>query len=295
MGFRKLALLAAVCTSVALAPASPAAAITIGQLWPGSGSFSYCGDNYDYAPGPVSSGAPYVVPSGFSTITSWSTNATANTTGSQLLTLKVFRSIGGNSFMVVAHDGPRVLAPSTLNTFAVNIAVQPGDLIGLHAPSMNGGPACNYLAGPDVLFYLPGSDIADGASGGPFYTDFGHLNLSAEVAPSNTPSNAFTYFVKGKNLEVIVSAAGRVDVSGAASVKSAVAAKKKKKLKPSLRPSSASGGPGTIEVPLDLTKLAKKKLKRKGRVTLGAKITFTPQGGLANTQMAKLKIKTKRK
>jgi hypothetical protein len=270
--------------------------MTIGQLWPGPPKTSTtCANNADYAPGPVSSGAPYAVPSGFSTITSWSTNAKADTIGNQFLTLKVFRPLGGRSFMVVAHDGPHLLAPSTLNTFPVKIAVQPGDLIGLHPPNTSGDPVCNYQAGPDQLFYLYGSDIQDGASGGPFNLDFGHLNVSAEVAPS-PPSNDFTYFVKGKKLEVIVSVPGSVDVTDAASVKSALAAKKKmKKTKVSLRPSSAFGGPGTIEVPLNLTKLAKRELKRKGKRTLAAKITFTPQGGLANTKTATLKLKGKRK
>lgn len=43
-----------------------------------------------------------------------------------------------------------------------------------------------------------------------------------------------------------------------------------------------------------LSKLAKQRLRQKGKVTVGARITFTPQGGLANTQKAKLKIKGKK-
>jgi hypothetical protein len=58
-----------------------------------------------------------------------------------------------------------------------------------------------------------------------------------------------------------------------------------------LKPSSASGGPGEVVVALKLAKKAKQKLKEKGKVTVRAKITFTPTGGTAASQTAKLKIK----
>ena len=42
-------------------------------------------------------------------------------------------------------------------------------------------------------------------------------------------------------------------------------------------------------------KLAKQKLRQKGKVTVNARITFTPNGGTASSQTAKLKIKGKKK
>jgi hypothetical protein len=105
---------------------------------------------------------------------------------------------------------------------------------------------------------------------------------SAEIFAA---SNAFTVKVKGKRLLVSVSAAGKVDIAAAA-------AKKRKLL---LKPSSASGGPGTITVQLALTKRAKKLLKKKGKLKLSAMVTFTPQGGLANTQIEVLKLTGKKK
>ena len=45
--------------------------------------------------------------------------------GNQLrYTLKVFQKLRASACRVVAHDGPRTLVPSTLNTFAVDLAVQ---------------------------------------------------------------------------------------------------------------------------------------------------------------------------
>jgi hypothetical protein len=69
---------------------------------------------------------------------------------------------------------------------------------------------------------------------------------------------------------------------------------KKKKRKPLLRSSDTSGDPPTITVALHLSKLAKQRLRRTGKVAMTARITFAPQGGLANTQTAKLKIKGRR-
>jgi hypothetical protein len=114
------------------------------------------------------------------------------------------------------------------------------------------------------------------------------------------PNNTFSVGVSGRQLVVSVQSSGDVSVSDAAAPLRASAAKKTKRAL-LLRPSSASGGPPTITVPLRLTKGAKSRLKTKGKVTVMARITFTPQQGLpgtktvANTQTAKLKVRAKSK
>ena len=117
------------------------------------------------------------------------------------------------------------------------------------------------------------------------------LAKASSPAPQGSPSNAFGFRLRGRRLIVSVQASGKVSLSDAASPLKA--SKKKRKLR--LKPSSAGGDPPTITVPLRLTKLAKRKLRQKGKVAVKARITFTPQGGLANTQRAKLKIKGKRR
>jgi hypothetical protein len=111
---------------------------------------------------------------------------------------------------------------------------------------------------------------------------------------SLVPSNAFTIGkLKGKTLTINVSDPGTVTVDGAAakSLTTTARAAKKRKKHPSLKPSSASGGPPTIKIKLKLSGAAKKTLKRKGKLKLKAKVTFTPTGGTANTKTAKLKLK----
>jgi hypothetical protein len=118
--------------------------------------------------------------------------------------------------------------------------------------------------------------------------DFGRIVVNA--AP--LPSNKFGAKVNGRSLQVTVTAPGSVSVSDAAAHLSASAAKKKRRL--GLRPSSASGIPAAIIVPLRLTKSAKAKLRQKGKVTVRARVSFTPTRGKANVETLKLKIKSKK-
>jgi hypothetical protein len=119
------------------------------------------------------------------------------------------------------------------------------------------------------------------------------LAVDGGTASATTPSNEFTFSVKGKRLLVAVNAQGTVDVLDAGTRAASAAGKKRRRLL--LRPSSAAGGPPTVTVQLALTKTAKQKLRQKGKVSVKARITFTPTGGVARTQTARLKIKAKTK
>jgi hypothetical protein len=119
----------------------------------------------------------------------------------------------------------------------------------------------------------------------------GHTRFSsAEIFAA---TNTFSFAVKGKKLLVSVQASGKVSVSDPAARLNASAAKKKRRLL--LKSSDSSGDPPTITARLHLSKLAKQRLRRTGKVAVRARITFAPQGGLANTQTAKLKIRSKNK
>ena len=110
---------------------------------------------------------------------------------------------------------------------------------------------------------------------------------------SSPPSNAFTIGkVKGKKLTLGLASAGAVQLTDAAArtFVGATAAKVKR----SLKPSSASGGPGKITVLLRLTKAAAKKLRLVGKLKVRPAITFTPNGGVPNTQTAKLRLTSKK-
>jgi hypothetical protein len=139
------------------------------------------------------------------------------------------------------------------------------------------------LGRPVEIPTIPNAAGGDGS-------DIGAVELQA----SELPSNAFTAKVKGKKLIVTVSSAGSVGVADTKAPLSATASKKKKR-KLLLKSSSASGGPPKITLTLRLTKAAKAALRRKGKVGAKARVTFTPDLGIPNTQNLKLKIKGKRR
>jgi Ca2+-binding RTX toxin-like protein len=156
------------------APTGASAALTLGQLAPGTSPPGECAnpDPFDALQPTVSSGNTYVVPTR-GTITSWSHNASAD--GGQMIALKVFRQVSGLTYRVVGHNGPEEIKPSTINTFSgFSIPVQAGDVIGL-----NDGPpsACSFQAEGDFLLERNG-DLADGEEG-TFDSRPGRLNITA--------------------------------------------------------------------------------------------------------------------
>jgi len=169
------------------ATASPLRAATIGQLAPGTPPAPSATDSpYDYLQPTVSSGTPYVVPAGATTITSWSTNAAAGD-GQQVI-FKVFRLLAGTQWQVVASD-VEDLSSGTVNSFAVNIDVLPGDVIGLDDGNASGSTPNATFFGSAVTGLLIGNgDLAAGLIGDFFPTD-GQLNVEANVTgpPIITP------------------------------------------------------------------------------------------------------------
>lgn len=268
--------------AVALAAsASPAAAVTIGQLAPGT-AVPECTGQFDLVQPTVTSGNSYVVPStgGVSswTVTSWSTNASSDP--GQLMALKMFRKVGDPaSYKAIGHEGPHTLTAG-LRTFPANIQVKAGDLLGAQFAGAAG--ACAFQVLGNTIFYRDG-ELADGASGA-FLTDTPYrLNATAEV----TPTSDFTLGkLKRKAngtavLTVSVPNPGQLTVSGKgvkASATGAVAAEK-------------VTAAGNVKLVIRAKGKKKRKLAETGKVTVKPTITFTPTGGAASTESRKIKLR----
>ena len=251
------------------ASASPvAASVTIGQLAaPPSGS---CIEGYDWVQRTITSGNTYVVPAA-GTVTSWSTNANADP--GQMLTMKVYRQVTGLTYLVVGHDGPRTLTGG-LNTFPASVTVKRGDLLGLHVDA--GLPSCIIGEGGEPLFRS--GDLADGQSG-TFAPEFGRLNLTAVV----NPSNSFTLGDVDRNKKK-----GTATLTVAAIPNPGELALFGKGLK---RREVSVGAPGDLELRIKTKGKKKENLNEEGKVKATPKVTFTPTGGDPNTQSRKLKLK----
>jgi Ca2+-binding RTX toxin-like protein len=146
--------------SLAASGSMAGAAVTIGQTGTPTAA---CFSGNDRLQPTVTSGNAYVVPPTVvtGTITSWSTEASAG--AGQALTLKVFRPLGGATYRVVGHDGPRALSAGTLNTFPASVPVKAGDVLGSAIPAAE-PTGCNFVVpGDTYLFREP--ELADGESG----------------------------------------------------------------------------------------------------------------------------------
>lgn len=275
--------LAAALLMLAAAPLS--SAVTIGQLAPPNPASDTSADT-DRAQPSVSSGNPYVVPAtgGITawTLTSWSHNAAADV--GQELTMKVFRKTADPfAYTVVGHDGPRPLAPSTVNTFQTNLQVRAGDVLGNNSKSPADNASYFPALGESFIRLQPG--LADGQTG-TFVLDASalRLNISAVLEPTNT-------FALGKitrnrkkgtaTLEATVPNPGDLTVGGKG-VKSAGGGT-------TVTSTAVSGGPVNLRIRAKGKK--KRKLNETGKVKLNVAITYTPTGGSPRTDSTKVKLR----
>ena len=146
------------------------------------------------APAPITSGgfavqvseatSSYAVPPGYGTITAWSHSA-GGTAG--ILSFKVYRPTGGlREFTVVATDN-RTVAAGAVQTFPVQIAVQPGDRIGLSSEDVELAYE-TFLPADRIGFFgaelMP--DVPRMTDGEPF--EQFKLDVAATLAPLPRPT-----------------------------------------------------------------------------------------------------------
>jgi hypothetical protein len=215
------------------------------------------------------------------------------------LSFKVWRKVGDPAtYQVVGVDGPRTLTPSALNTFPVNIAVQPGDLIGFHKPlpSTDGNSACLFDALGNNVLEPPNYGNAGVGQSVSFDTSSPYpdvkLNLSAVVALKASNDFDITKVKKNKNkgtaiLVVNVPGPGELSLSGTG-VKTLRAGGA------TISKDVDAAGKATLKVKARGAKKA--KLLNTGKVKVKAKITFKPSKGTAdlpgdpNTEPKKIKL-----
>jgi hypothetical protein len=277
-----LASFVAVAALIATAASPAGAAVTIGQLAPGSPppGFADPSGTLDIAQPTVTSGNTYVVP-GNGTITSWSHNAAAP--AGQELTFKIFRLVSGLTYTAVGHDGPRPLAGGALNTFPSSIAVKPGDVIGLSYNVAPPAKAAVFVA-PGESYLFRNGNLGDGESDAFTQSQGYRVNATAVFVPSNTFGLGAVERNKKKGtatLTINVPNPGELTGSGkgvsAARAAAAVISK--------------AVNPGQAQLLLKAKGKKKRKLTETGKVKLNVAITYTPTGGEPATQSLKVKLK----
>jgi hypothetical protein len=193
--------------------------------------------------------------------------------------MKVFRKVAEPSFYeAVGHDGPHPFTPAVVNTFPVNIAVKPGDVLGFNAV---GSTACRF-DGDSNLLNGP-ADLPDGQQASFAGVQSGRLNVSATV----TPTNSFTVGALARNRKrgtatltidlpnpgnLTITGPGVSAAGGRAETATAVAA-------------------GRTKVTIRARGKKRRTLNETGKVKLRATVSYTPSGGEPNTQPLKVKLR----
>ncbi len=144
------------------AVSSQAAPVTFGQLPPNVPIAGCANGDADVTQLTVAAGSGYVVPPGYTTITSWSTFASEGSP--QKVAFKVFHRLSGLEYEALAESAEE-LVPEQINTFPVQIHVAEGDVIGLD----NGNAsvvsnACVFLTNSPADtygFHLPSARIGE--------------------------------------------------------------------------------------------------------------------------------------
>ena len=318
-----LALPMALIAALATAP-SAGAATTVGQV-SNNADPNNCPPSTMLLTTAVSSGAGFTIPAGGGVISSWETNVGSGSTGTDAK-LKVMRTTDvANEFLVVGQSASKPMTASALNgPFGVRIPVQAGDFITIR-PGDNGGP-CNTITGnnADVSKASQGEpDAPDGSTTTFFPGDNTQqrANVAAVLEPDadadgwgddtqdkclslpgpnqGCPVNTFQLGspVSLKNgfaqLTVTVPGAGTVAAVDASHASSA--AKKKRGGGGLIKPVSvAASGPGPVTLTLEPTSAGRKRLARKGKVSLLVQVTFTPSGYVGTSHTVAVTLKKKR-
>jgi hypothetical protein len=285
-GPARLTALGLLAAAVLLASAAPATAtMTVGQVAPGNPTLASCTTpaSTDFLqPTSVTTAGYFVKEAG--TITSWSTNASLGP--GQVYTMKIFRKVDDPAtYKVVGHEGPRTLAPSSVNTFSANIAVQPGDILGFNESGANN--ACTSAVFGDSVLMRNGS-LSDGNFGSFTPLTDRRLNISAVLAPSNAFSVVGIARDRARGtatLTVNVSNPGTVLVAGKGV--SAASGGHKSAVK-----QTTQAGP--VEIRIKAKGSNRRTLGKTGKVKVKPKITFAPYNGDPATGAVKVKLKLNR-
>jgi hypothetical protein len=259
--------------------ASPAqASVSVGQIAPVGFTPNTCGPSSGSFTQPtVTAGNSFVVPAA-GRITSWSTRAAAN--AGQTMSLQMMRPLGGAIYRVVAHDGPRPLTQSSVNTFVTSLSVQAGDVIGVDTSQTGSPVGCTIqVAGETVWGSFPLGLVNDGDQATFTSSPNRRVNASVELQPSNVFSITAIQRNKRRGKATItlsLPGPGTVVLAG-------------KGLKRRRGVATAAAG-GLVKLKVMAKGKAAKKLESRGRAHVAPSITFTPTGGTPTTQSEKLKL-----
>jgi len=173
----RLCIAALACSALLSPPSAHATPTVVGQLFTPATS---CVGEYTYLQTAVASGTAYTVPVA-GVIASWSFREAGTTVPG--LKLKVARPIGGGSFTIIGESAAGTQVPNSVNTYPAQIAVQPGDVIGVH---VTGGTCGTHNGVPSDTYAYVAGDPTPGTPTAFSASDSFLVPVSAVVQPPVT-------------------------------------------------------------------------------------------------------------
>jgi hypothetical protein len=261
-----------------LLPSSAAATVTIGSnlehtTFASTSCFPNCTTVLgDLAPDAQASGG--VVSPVNGTVTTWRLGV-GNKSGPTAF--RVVRRLADGTFTGGGTSASVTPTLETDNVFSTNLPIQRGDLIGLDCCAV---PGVTYFSGDHTgqrIFFEPGF-LGDGAAGAmPSGTDTFEMLLNADIEPTATLGSVNAKPRKGGRIKVtmVVPNPGTLLATGKGLHSTAT--------------HIAVAGPLTLLVRPHFRTMA--KLVDGKAVKAKLKLTFTPDGGNAAVQTAKVKLK----
>ena len=317
---------ALVLISGAAAPAR--AAETVGQL-PLEDNPTNCTPATALVTTEVAALTPYTAPFG-GVITSWQTKA-GDSSGGTNAKLKIFRpTLDPDEFLVVGQSGSQPITASTVNgPFPVRITVEPGDYVSIRTGS-NGGP-CLSSTGVDADVSRVTQGEPDSPTGTTTFFSGENIQQRANVAailepdgdrdgwgddtqdrcvgipgpiegcPDNNFQVAGALALKNGFARLTVTVPGPGTVAAQQATNLAAASKKTKKKKKRkkrgalIRPATAqAGAAGAVTLTLKPSSAGRKRLAKKGRMSVPVNVSFTPTGYVAKSAVVMVGFKKKR-
>jgi hypothetical protein len=195
--------------------------------------------------------------------------------------LRVVTKNADGTFTGTATSAPVSITTEGVNEYSTSLPIETGQELGIDFLDSLEEFGLRWVGGSAVVANYFYKFPADGGTVPPTGNATFYYLFNADVAC--TPSNVFKVLKqKGTALSVELGSAGSLTIADAAKGK----AKR-------LKPSRASGGPGAVKIGLKLNSAAKKELSEKGKMMVKARITFTPTGGTAASQIRRFTIKKK--
>jgi hypothetical protein len=222
------------------------------------------------------------------TVTLWRIRAGGSSTPTAL---RIIKPLGGGLFTGGGTSATVTPALNATSVFSTQLPIAIGDAIGIDCCQ----PVAEYFLSSGGTLNLWNPVLADGGSGraneGP--GDQHEMTLNAEIEPTSTFQ--VTGSQRSKHGKLLVTAnlpnPGTLAAGDRRATVLSAAAAKKKKPKLLKRSSVQVGAPTSTQLRVLPTKTAKAELAQGKKVKAGLKLSFTPTGGTASTQLIKLKLR----